>query len=101
MSHHLAGILGRYLADVPTGSGPPTESTAAQPPGPAQTPTSTGTDADKSWRKNSHTPEPYKGWVRSSLWPWPAVAVAAIALAGYLFGWVGAVVVSGQAVASL
>jgi hypothetical protein len=35
------------------------------------------------------------------LWPWPAIAVAIIALAGYLFGWLGAVVATGQAVASL
>jgi hypothetical protein len=35
------------------------------------------------------------------LWPWPALAIAAIALAGYVFGWLGAVIVAGQAVASL
>jgi hypothetical protein len=35
------------------------------------------------------------------LWPWPAVAVAVVALAGTLFGLLGAVVVTGQAVASL
>ena len=46
-------------------------------------------------------PEPQARWVRSSLWPWPAVAIAVIALSGYMFGWLGAVVVAGQAVASL
>jgi hypothetical protein len=35
------------------------------------------------------------------LWPWPPVAVTAIALAGFLFGWLGAVVVAGQTVATL
>ena len=95
MSHHHAASLGRYLADVPIGSGPPTENTASQ------TPASTGNATDESGRKNSYTMEPYKGWARSSLWPWPALAVAIIALAGYLFGWLGAVVAAGQAVASL
>jgi len=95
MSHHHAGTPGRYRADVSTGSGPPAENTSAQ------TGVSTGTDTGESERKDSPRPEPDKGWVRSSLWPWPALAVAVIALAGYVFGWLGAVVTAGQAVASL
>ncbi len=35
------------------------------------------------------------------MWPWPAIAITAIALAGALFGWLGAVVVAGQTVATL
>ena len=80
--------LRRYLADVPTGSGPPAGNTAAQ----AAT-AQAGVPED--------APEPRNGWVRSSLWPWPALAIAVIALAGYVFGWLGAVIAGGQAVASL
>ena len=40
-------------------------------------------------------------WLRSSVWPLPAIAVTAIALAGYLFGWLGAVIVAGQTAATL
>ena len=95
MSHHHAGALGRYLADVSTGSEPPAENTTAQ------TGVSTGADAGESELKNSLRPKPDKGWIRASLWPWPAIAIAVIALAGYVFGWLGAVVATGQAVASL
>ena len=95
MSHHHAGAAGRYLADVSTGSGPPAENAAAQ------TGVATGIGADRPERKDSLRPKPDKGWIRSSLWPWPALAVAVIALAGYVFGWFGAVVTTGQAVASL
>ncbi len=35
------------------------------------------------------------------MWPWPPVAVTAIALAGYVFGWLGAIVTAGQTVATL
>ena len=80
--------LRRYLADVSTGSGPPAENTAAHAPA-AQAGVPGG------------TPEPGNGGIRSSLWPWPALAIAVIALAGYVFGWLGAVIAAGQAVASL
>jgi Pentapeptide repeats (8 copies) len=94
MSHHRAVTVGRYLADVATGSGPPTRDT-----GQATTPASTG--ADVSQRKRSPRSDSGGAWLRSSVWPWPALAVTAIALAGYLFGWLGAVVVAGQTVATL
>jgi hypothetical protein len=38
------------------------------------------------------------GW---ALWPWPALAITAVALAGYAFGVRGAVVVAGQTIATL
>jgi Pentapeptide repeats (8 copies) len=95
MSYHRTGHMGRYLADVTTGPGSPTEGTAAQ----ASAPTSTG--ADMSGKKNSSEPDGHRAWIRSSVWPWPALAVTAIALAGYLFGILGAVVVAGQTVATL
>lgn len=101
MSHQQCRALRRYLADVSTGSGPPVGNTAAQASAAVQANVPAGTDTGESGRKNSSAPEPREGWVRSSLWPWPALAIAVIALAGYVFGWLGAVVVAGQAVASL
>jgi Pentapeptide repeats (8 copies) len=91
--------LRRYLADVSTGS--PAENTAAQAPAAAPATAHTDTGAGESERRSAATAELRKGWVRSSLWPWPALAITVVALAGYLFGWLGAVVAAGQAVASL
>jgi Pentapeptide repeats (8 copies) len=93
MSQYHAVTLGRYLADVLIGAVPP------QATAPAQSPGSTTPRPKK--QNNSHRADSSKGWIRSSLWPWPAIAITAIALAGALFGWLGAVVVAGQTVATL
>ena len=91
----------RYLADVSTGSEPPAENAAAQASAAAEPSVLADSGAGKAARKNPSVSDPRRGWIRSSLWPWPALAIAVIALAGYVFGWLGAVVVAGQAVASL
>jgi Pentapeptide repeats (8 copies) len=105
MSHDHAGTLGRYLADVATGSEPQTGDAPAQAPGSAgagaDVSAQKNSSASVSAQKNSPAPDSHGAWLRSSVWPWPALAVAAIALAGYLFGLLGAVVVAGQTVATL
>lgn len=77
------------------GSGLPSEGTAAQASG------STDAGAGDRAPQNTGTRESALSWRRTSAWPWPAVAVAAAGLAGYLFGAVAALLVAGQTVATL
>jgi hypothetical protein len=95
MSYHPAGTLGRYLADVATRSGSPAGGAPAKQPG------AEGAGTGASEQTKALAANYRKGWFRTSVWPWPPIAVTAIALAGYLFGWLGAIVVAGQTVATL
>ena len=77
------------------GSGPSREDAAAQ-----SGQNSSANAGDQTLESTSASESP-RSWRRTSAWPWPAVAVTAVALAGYLFGTLGALLVAGQTVATL
>jgi Pentapeptide repeats (8 copies) len=94
MSHHHARTQGRYLAGVAAASESSTDKVAGQANA------SSGVGAGPK-QQSSPEADGRKVWVWSSLWPWPALAIVVISVAGSLFSWPGAVLGVGVTVATL